>query len=174
MSLNLKKYIDIIEDFPKEGISFKDVSPLLLNPKAMKQTIKDMAKIAKKMKPTVIIGPEARGFVFGVPLAYELGVGFVMARKDGKLPNKTISYKYDTEYSTTSINIHENAINENDRVLIVDDLLATGGTLEAIKNLVEKKKAVVVGVITLVELTKVRNEECLKGVQVESLIKYEF
>lgn len=174
MSFDLKKYIDIIEDFPKEGISFKDVSPILLNPDAMNYCIKEMAKIAKELKPTVIVGPEARGFVFGCPLAYELNLPFVMARKDGKLPNKVINFKYNTEYSTTSINIHANALKEGDRVLLVDDLLATGGTLQAISSLVKSQKADVCGVLTVVELTKVRQKELLKDVEIRSLVKYEY
>ena len=174
MSLDLKKYIDIIEDFPKEGISFKDVSPLLLNPKAMKQTIKDMAKIAKKMKPTVIIGPEARGFIFGTVIAYNLGLGFVMARKDGKLPGKTLQAKYSLEYGYSCINLPWGSIKKGDRVVLVDDLLATGGTLDALVRLCNDVGAEVVGCITLIELTKVRSDKFLKGINVKSLIQYDF
>lgn len=172
--LDLSKYISITEDFPTKGISFKDMSPLLKDNKAFKQAVDEMTKIAKELKPNLIIGPEARGFIFGTPIAYNLDVGFIMARKDGKLPGKTLQEKYSLEYGYSCINLPEGSIKPGDKILLVDDLLATGGTLEAICRLCNKMGAEVVGCITLIELTEVRNPKLLSNIEVRSIIKYPY
>lgn len=172
--LDLEKKIRIVEDFPKKGISFKDVTPIVQDPQYFKYACDRMTKIATEFNPTLIVGPEARGFVFGTVIAYNLNKGFVMARKDGKLPGKVINYKYTLEYGVSSINIPADSIKKGDKIVLVDDLLATGGTLQALVNLIEGQGAKVVGIVTLIELTEVRNTSLLKDVPVKSLIKYPY
>lgn len=172
--MDFKDYIAITEDFPTKGISFKDMSPLLRNPEAFKKASDQLSDYAREMNPTVIIGPEARGFIFGTVIAYNLGLGFVMARKDGKLPGKTLQAKYSLEYGYSCINLPWGSIKKGDRVVLVDDLLATGGTLDALVRLCNDVGAEVVGCITLIELTKVRSDKFLKGINVKSLIQYDF
>lgn len=170
--MNLEDFIPTIENFPKEGISFKDVSPLLADKDAFAFTIDSFSELAKKYQPTIIVGPEARGFVFGTALAYKLGLGFVMARKSGKLPGKTISATYDLEYGEDKIEVPSGLIKEGDRVLIIDDLLATGGTIGAIVRLVEKCNATPVAALTLIELLGLDSSQNLGDLSHESLIKY--
>ncbi len=168
---NYEKCIRVIEDFPKKGISFKDICPLLMDPKAFDESIEDMAKIVRKWDCDILAGPEARGFIFALPLAQKLGKGFVMARKKGKLPGKTLSKTYDIEYGTDTIEVPAFAIKPGTRVVLVDDLLATGGTIEALIELFEEVGAKVVGVITLIELTDLNGKEAISA-PYESLIKY--
>ena len=137
MSLNLENYIASIPGFPKEGILFRDVTPILSNPEAYKETIRLFCDYAKKVGATKIAGPEARGFWFGCPVAAELSLGFVPVRKPGKLPRETVSEKYDLEYGSNEVCMHKDAIEAGDKVLIIDDLLATGGTAEASAKMVE-------------------------------------
>lgn len=159
--MDLNEYIGVFPDFPKKGISFKDISPLIKDPKAFKYAIKQMAKAAKKYKPTLVCGPESRAFIFGSALAQELGVGFVMARKPGKLPGKVISESYALEYGEASLFVQENAFSKDDRVLLIDDLVATGGTLKALKTLVEKLGATPVAVVTPVRLIELEGEKVI-------------
>ena len=152
MSLNLENYIASIPGFPKEGILVRDVTPILSNPEAYKETIRLFCDYAKKVGATKIAGPEARGFWFGCPVAAELSLGFVPVRKPGKLPRETVSEKYDLEYGSNEVCMHKDAIEAGDKVLIIDDLLATGGTAEASAKMVEKLGGEVVGCAFVIEL----------------------
>ncbi|MCR5348718.1 MAG: adenine phosphoribosyltransferase [Bacilli bacterium] len=169
--MKLEDYVRIQENFPREGISFKDVSPLLENPEAFKQTIDQMKKIAEKWSPDLIVGPESRGFLFGAPLAIAMNKGFLMARKAGKLPGERLSVTYDLEYGTATIEIPAFAVSKGTKVLLVDDLLATGGTLQALESLFTRAGAEVVGIITLIELTSLQGKNNLHA-PYESLVKY--
>lgn len=169
--MELKDYIRVQEDFPRKGISFKDVSPLLENAEAFRFTIDEMKRIADEWQPDVIVGPESRGFLFGAPLAIAMKKGFLMARKAGKLPGEALSISYDLEYGSATLEIPAFAIKKGTRVLIVDDLLATGGTLKALETLLQNAGAEIVGFITLIELTDLKGKDILKA-PVESLIKY--
>jgi len=136
--MDLKEKIRVIEGFPREGISFKDVTTLLNDKEAFKFTIDTIAEYLKDKNVDVIVGPEARGFLFGAPIAYALGAAFVPVRKKGKLPSETISVSYELEYGTDILEIHKDAIKPGQKVAIVDDLLATGGTIQSVAKLVEK------------------------------------
>lgn len=170
--MDLKKYITNVEGFPKKGISFKDITTLMADGKAYKYANEKMVEFAKENNADLIVGPEARGFIFGCPVAYALDVGFVPVRKPGKLPRETISVKYELEYGHNMLSIHKNDIKKGSRVLIVDDLLATGGTIKATIDLVERSGAIVVGIAFLIELTDLNGMELLKDYNVLSLIKY--
>ena len=170
--MDLKKYIYDIPDFPTKGILFRDITPLLNNGEAYKYAITEMVKFAKKVGANKIVAPEARGFLFGTPVACELNIPFVPVRKPGKLPRETISVKYDLEYGSNEISIHKDAINKSDLVLVVDDLLATGGTVNAATKLVEQSGGKVVGLIFAIELVDLKGRELLKNYEVESLLKY--
>jgi len=169
---DLKKHIRDIPDFPKEGIIFKDITTLLKDKNAFKKSIDLLAKKFKKEKIEMVIGVEARGFVFGAALAYKLGAGFVPIRKKGKLPYKTKSVTYDLEYGQDALEIHEDALTPSMRVLVVDDLLATGGTIEAALQLLKTQKVVIAGVAFLVELKFLKGKRKLKDIPVYSVIKY--
>jgi adenine phosphoribosyltransferase len=166
-----EKHIRVIEGFPKEGISFKDISPLLRDPTALHEAVDDMAKLVKEFHPDYIIGPEARGFVLGAPVAYAAGCGFIMARKKGKLPGEVISESYSLEYGSATIELPKFAIKPGDRVVLFDDLMATGGTLKALEDIIDKTGAKVVGIVTLIELTDLKGSALLKA-PYKSLIKY--
>lgn len=166
----LEKKIRDIPGFPKDGIIFKDITPLLLDPESYKQAIDIMADHYKGENITSILSAEARGFIFGSTLAYKLGVGFIPARKPGKLPYKTVRQEYELEYGTDALEIHEDAIKFGDRVLIVDDVIATGGTTAAQAKLVEKMGGELVGFCFLVELAFLNPRDMLKGYDVFSLI----
>lgn len=170
--MDFDKYIRVIEDFPKEGISFKDVTTLLKDGKAYKAVIKEIADKLRDLNVDIVVGPEARGFLFGAPVAYELGVGFVPVRKPGKLPGETASYEYSLEYGTDSLEIHKDAIAKGMRVALVDDLLATGGTTLAAAKLVESLGGEVVKIGFLIELEFLNGREKLKGYSVDSIITY--
>ena len=170
--MELKNYIASIPDFPKEGILFRDMTPLLQNNEALTYALDKMAEFAKELNADVIVGPEARGFIFGTPVAYKLNIGFVPVRKPGKLPRKTVEFKYDLEYGTNTSCIHEPAIKKGQKVVIIDDLLATGGTVEAAVKLIEKLGGTVVGLAFLMELDDLNGREKLKGYKVESLLHY--
>ena len=169
--MELKNFIRIQEDFPKKGISFKDVSPLLADAEAFKEAIRQMKEIGEQWKPDVVIGPEARGFVFGAPLAQAMGVGFVMARKTGKLPGDTNKVAYSLEYGSDALEVPSFAIKKGTRVLICDDLLATGGTLSALEKLLRSLGAEVVGIITVIELTDLGGRKNLTA-PFETLVTY--
>ena len=169
--MDLKQYIGVTEGFPKPGISWKDISPLLACPEAFQEAINRMADWAADKKPTLIIGPESRGFVFGAPLAYKMGIPFAMARKKGKLPGKTYAVKYALEYGVDELEVSSTAIKEGDRALLIDDLMATGGTFRAMMEICEAAGVEIVGAITAIELTDLNGRSVL-DVPYESLIKY--
>ena len=168
----LKGCIRDVVDFPKEGIIFKDITTLLQDKDAFKKSIDVLAKKFRKENIEYIVGVEARGFIFGSALAYKLGAGFIPVRKKGKLPYKTKSVTYELEYGTDVLEIHEDAIPAKSRVLIVDDLLATGGTIKAVIDLVKEQKAVIAGVAFLVELKFLKGKDKLKDLPVYSVLKY--
>ena len=170
--MDLKEKIRVIEGFPKEGISFKDITTLVADGEAFKESIDRIAEHLRDKNVDVILGPEDRGFIFGVPVAYALGVGFVPVRKKGKLPCETISADYELEYGTATIEMHKDAITPGQKVIIVDDLIATGGTTEAIIKLVEELGGEVVKVLFLMELEGLKGRDKIAGYDVESVIKY--
>lgn len=170
--LDLKEYIRSIPDFPKTGILFKDITTLLKDKKAFKEVINSLADKFKHKKVDTVVAVEARGFILGGALANKLNAGFVPVRKKGKLPSQTNSVTYELEYGTDTLEMHRDAINPNARVLIVDDLLATGGTVKAVTDLVKQSQARIVGTAFLVELTDLKGKEKLKEHPVFSLIKY--
>ncbi len=169
---DLKGCIRDIPDFPKEGIIFKDITTLLKDPAAFKKSVDLLAKKFRKEDIAYVVGVEARGFIFGSALAYKLGAGFIPVRKKGKLPYRTKQVTYELEYGTDVLEIHEDAIPADSRVLIVDDLLATGGTIQAVSELVRQQKAVIAGVAFLVELKFLKGKDKLKDLPVYSVIKY--
>lgn len=174
MEIDLKNKIRVIEDFPKTGISFKDITTLLQDKEAFKLAIKTLADKVRDKDADLVSGPEARGFIIGAPLAYELGVGFVPARKKGKLPSKTIEAQYELEYGTDILEMHADAIKPGQRVIVADDLLATGGTIFSTVELVEKLGGIVVAVVFLIELTELEGRKNLSKYDVISLIKYKY
>ena len=169
---DLKDHIRDIPDFPKEGIIFKDITTLLKEKHAFKKSIDLLAKQFRRDNIEYIVGVEARGFIFGSALAYKLNAGFIPVRKKGKLPHKTKRITYELEYGTDELEIHEDAIPAGSRVLIVDDLLATGGTIKAVCDLVKQQEAEIVGVAFLVELGLLKGKVKLKEFPVYSVIKY--
>ncbi|MBS5980989.1 MAG: adenine phosphoribosyltransferase [Clostridium butyricum] len=171
--MDLKEKIRVIENFPKEGISFKDITTLIGDCEGLKASIDAIVDYLKDKNIDLIVGPEARGFIFGVPVAYALGVGFVPVRKPGKLPAETISVTYDLEYGSDEIQIHKDAIKPGQRIAIVDDLLATGGTVEAVTKLVEQAGGIVASVDFVTELTDLRGRDKLQGYDVMSLVEYD-
>lgn len=170
--MDLTKQIRNIPDFPKKGILFRDITTLLNNKRAFQQAINQMASFVKDKQIDFIIAVESRGFIFGGALAYKLNCGFVPVRKKGKLPSKTYQYTYSLEYGEDSLEIHEDAFLPNSKVLILDDLLATGGTTVASINLTKKLNADIIGILYLIELTALGGREKLKNYPVYSLIKY--
>ncbi|MFH1492290.1 MAG: adenine phosphoribosyltransferase [Candidatus Omnitrophota bacterium] len=172
MAQPLSRYIRNIPDFPKKGILFRDVTTLIKNKTAFRRSVNEMAKICKGKKIDVVAAVEARGFIFGGALAYKLGVGFVPVRKKGKLPFKTHRVTYDLEYGTDTLEVHTDAIKKGMRVLIVDDLLATGGTVGAVVKMMHKLKAKIVGILFLIELVDLKGKEKLKNYTLKSLIKF--
>lgn len=171
--MDIKSKIRVIEGFPKDGISFKDITTLLLDPVAYDQALQQMMASVADMTFDYIIGPEARGYIFAAPMAIALKKGFIPVRKPGKLPAKTASYQYDLEYGSDAIEIHEDAIQPGVRVLIVDDLLATGGTAHAVAKLVEQLGGVVAGFSFLIELDLLNAREELSDYDVRTVIHYE-
>jgi adenine phosphoribosyltransferase len=170
--LRASSLIRDIPDFPKPGILFKDITPVLSDPAAMKEVTAKFADYARTLNPDLIVGIESRGFLFGMPVAMELGVGFVPVRKLGKLPYKTVSEEYALEYGSNTVEIHADAIEEGQSVLIIDDLLATGGTAAAAARLVERVGGRVLGFGFLVELGFLPGRKALTGHPVRSLITY--
>jgi adenine phosphoribosyltransferase len=168
----IKKYIRDIQDFPKEGILFKDITPLLLDPKATEETLILLLENIKDLKIDKVIGIESRGFFFGTLLAQELEVGFIPVRKPNKLPFTTISASYNLEYGTDSLEIHADAIQQGDKILIHDDVLATGGTMKAVCELVEKLGGEVVQCNFIMDLTFLNGKEKLQKYEVSSVISY--
>jgi adenine phosphoribosyltransferase len=170
--LELAPLIRDVPDFPKKGILFKDITTLLKEPAPFKQAIDEMTELVRGYQPEVVIGMESRGFIFAAPIAYLLDAGFVPVRKLGKLPGQVISTEYDLEYGTNTLELHNDGIERGQRVLIVDDLLATGGTVSATIELVKRLEGEVVAVAFLVELTALNGRDRLDGYDVVSLIKF--
>lgn len=170
--MNLESKIRNIQDFPKPGIGFKDITTLLKDGEAFKAAIDKIVENLKDKEIDYVVGPEARGFLLGAPVAYALGVGFVPIRKPGKLPAEVVSFEYDLEYGTDKIEMHKDSIEEGKKVVIIDDLLATGGTVEAATKLIESLGGEIVSIQFLIELEFLNGKDKLKGYDVESIIKY--
>jgi adenine phosphoribosyltransferase len=170
--MNLKDHIRHVPDFPKKGILFYDISTLLAHKDAWRHAVGELAKAIKPYKPTVLAGIESRGFLVTAPLALELGLGFVMLRKKGKLPGETIRYTYQLEYGTDTIEVQEGAVKPGDTVVILDDLLATGGTMAAAIHLLRLVKAKVAACAFLIELSFLKGREKIDA-PVASLMKYD-
>jgi adenine phosphoribosyltransferase len=170
--VDLKKYIASIPDYPSEGIIFRDISPLMADGDAYREATKQIVNYAKEKRIDMVVGPEARGFIVGCPVAYELGVGFAPVRKKGKLPRETIEVTYGLEYGTDTLTLHKDAIQPGQRVLICDDLLATGGTIKATIDLVEELGGIVVGCAFLIELTDLDGREKIEGYDMITLMEY--
>ena len=172
--MDLSKYDADIQDFPEEGVLFRDVTPLLKDKDAYKEAIDRFVAWANDLgvKTDIVAGPEARGFLFGCPVAYQLNAGFVPVRKPGKLPRETISEKYDLEYGTNEVFMHADSILPGQNVIIVDDLLATGGTVEATVKLVERLGGKVAGIAFFIELEALEGRKRLQGYNVYSMLKY--
>ena len=170
--MDLKNYIATIEDFPKPGIKFRDITPLMANGEVFAEATRRFTEFAKKVGADVIVGPESRGFIFGCPVAYNLEVGFIPVRKPGKLPRETVSYAYDLEYGSNELHIHKDGIKPGQKVLIIDDLLATGGTIEASVALVRELGGEVVGCGFLIELEELEGRKKLEGIEVFAMMQY--
>ncbi len=170
--MNLKERVRSVLNYPKDGIDFKDITPILQDPEAFRECIWQMTDMVKDEQITIVAGTEARGFILGAPVAIELRKGFIPVRKPGKLPSDTISHKYELEYGNDTLEIHRDAIKPGDRVLIVDDLLATGGTALATAKLVEELGGTVVAMIFLIELEFLNARKILEYYDIRSLIKY--
>lgn len=168
----LKKIIRDVPDFPKPGIVFKDISTILKDPLALRSVIDILAAKFRNKRITKVVAVESRGFILGSVLAYKLGAGFILVRKKGKLPYKTHSVSYELEYGSDTLEIHEDAVDQQDRVLIVDDLLATGGTVGAVVKLIEGFNAKIVGSAFLIELSFLQGRERLNGLPISSIIKF--
>lgn len=171
--MDFKKYVADIQDYPMDGILFRDITPLMGNGDAFHAATERIVEFAKEVKAELVVGPESRGFIFGCPVAYQRNIGFVPVRKPGKLPRETASYSYDLEYGKNELHIHRDAIKPGQRVLIVDDLLATGGTVEATIKLIEELGGIVVGCAFLIELKSLNGRKVLKNYPVFTLIDYE-
>ena len=171
--MDLKNYIESIPGFPKGGIIFRDVTPILQNANAMRYCVDEMNAFVNKVQADMIIAPEARGFLFGVPVALENNIGFIPVRKPGKLPRETVDETYDLEYGQDTLCMHADAIKPGQKVVIVDDLLATGGTVEAIIKMVEKMQAEVVGIAFVIELDDLQGRKKFKDIPVCSLTHFE-
>lgn len=170
---NLKKLIREVPDFPKPGINFYDITTLLKDPEGLETTIDALEELCRGLNIDTIIGVESRGFIFATPLAYKLGAGFIPVRKPKKLPADTVSVSYDLEYGQDTLEMHKDAVGEGHRVLIVDDLLATGGTAKAVVDLVESVGGIVAGLLFVVELDFLNGRSKFEGKEVRSLIRYQ-
>ena len=170
--MDLKKYIADVKDFPEQGIIFRDISPLMANGEAYRYSIKEIVKYAQDLNVDKVVGPEARGFMVGCPVAVELGCGFAMARKKGKLPRETVEVSYGLEYGKATLQLHQDAILPGDKVLVCDDLLATGGTTAATIELVEKVGGEVVGLAFLIELLDLKGRDLIQGYDIFTLMEY--
>lgn len=170
---DLKKLIREVPDFPKPGINFYDITTLLKDPTGLEETIDSLTELCRGMDIDTVIGVESRGFIFGAPLAYQLGVGFIPVRKPKKLPSDTVSVSYELEYGTDSLEMHKDAVGEGHNVLIVDDLLATGGTARAVVDLVEGVGGKIAGLLFVVELTFLNGRSKFEGYNVKSLVAYD-
>ncbi len=170
--MDLKDFIADVPDFPIKGILFRDITPLMLNGEAYQYAATQFKNFAIEKKATLIVGPEARGFIFGCPVAAELAIGFAPVRKPGKLPREYVSVKYDLEYGSNELCLHADSIKPGDRVIIIDDLLATGGTVEASIELIKKLGGEVVGLAFLIELSDLNGREKLGSYDILTLVTY--
>lgn len=169
----LEEYVRSIPDFPEEGIIFRDVTSVLQDADGLHLAIDTMQSMIQDLQIDVVAGPESRGFIFGTPIAYNLHKPFVLIRKKGKLPCETVERSYDLEYGTATIEMHKDSIKPGQKVLIVDDLIATGGTTEAMIKLVESLGGVVVGVVVMMELAGLKGRDRIKGYRLDSAIRYD-
>lgn len=170
--MNLTHYIASIENYPKEGITFRDISPLMADGKAYSYAIREICQYAADKEIDMIVGPEARGFIIGCPVAVELGIGFAPVRKPGKLPREVVSADYEKEYGLDTLTMHSDAIKPGQRVLIVDDLLATGGTVKATIEMVEKLGGVVAGCAFIIELDGLNGRQALGDIDYKVLMNF--
>ncbi len=168
----LEDYVRSIPDFPEEGIIFRDITTILQDKDGLKLAIDQMQDTLKGLDFDIVLGPESRGFIFGVPIAYNLNKAFVPVRKKGKLPCDTVEMEYDLEYGTATIEIHKDAIKPGQKVVIIDDLIATGGTIEAITKLVKQLGGEIVKIVFLMELEGLSGRDKLAGYDVKSIISY--
>lgn len=169
----LEEYVRSIPDFPEKGIIFRDITSVLQDAEGLQLAVDTMQEKVRDLEFDVIVGPESRGFIFGMPIAYNLKKPFVLIRKKGKLPCETVSIDYDLEYGKATIEMHRDSIQRGQRVLIVDDLIATGGTTEAMVKLIESLGGEVTGIVVLMELAGLKGRERLEGYRLESAIRYE-
>lgn len=169
----LEEYVRSIPDFPEEGIIFRDVTSVLQDAEGLHLAIDTMQDLVKDLDYDVVVGPESRGFIFGMPIAYNNRKPFVLIRKKGKLPCETVSMEYDLEYGTATIEMHKDSIKPGQKVLIVDDLIATGGTTEAMVKLIELLGGEVVGIVVMIELAGLEGRKRMEGYRLESAICYE-
>ena len=170
--MKYQDYITNVPDFPIKGIQFKDITPLIGNGEAFKAAVDELAAWAKSKDATVVIGPDARGFIIGAPVATALRVGFVPVRKPGKLPREVLVYDYELEYGKNTLCMHKDAIKPGDRVVIMDDLLATGGTVQATVKLVEESGGTIVGLGFMIELNELNGREKIKNYPIKVLMQY--
>lgn len=170
--MDLKKLIRDIPNFPEDGILFRDITTLLKDPEGLTRSVDLLCDKVKDLDFDLVLGPESRGFIFGVPVAYKLKKGFIPVRKPGKLPYDTHKQSYDLEYGKNALEIHSDAIEAGQKVIIIDDLLATGGTLKAMVDLIARLGGEVVMIACLIELVDLKGRELLKDINVETLLKY--
>ncbi len=170
--MDLKNYIADVKDFPKEGILFKDITPLMADGEAFKYACEQITDFCKEVGAELICGPESRGFIFGCPVASNLNIGFIPVRKPNKLPRETVEVSYDLEYGSNTLCMHADAVKKGQKVVIIDDLLATGGTVEAAISLVEKLGGIVVGCAFLIELEDLKGREKIANYNIKTLIKF--
>jgi adenine phosphoribosyltransferase len=171
-TIDLKQKVREVPDWPQPGVSFKDVTPLLADPASLRYTVEELAEWGRQLRPDVVLGAEARGFILGAAVAREIGCGFVPARRPGKLPPETVSATYQLEYGENALELHPDLIGRGARILIHDDVLATGGTVEAIAGLVEQLGGEVCGACFIIELTFLHGRDKLAGYDLFSLLSY--
>lgn len=172
MALDLYKYVASIPDYPEKGIVFRDILPLMADGEAFKQATDEITAFARERQVDMVVGPEARGFIVGCPVAYKLGVGFAPARKKGKLPRATVSASYQLEYGEATLQMENDSVKPGQRVLVVDDLLATGGTIGATIDMVEQMGGKVVGAACLIELKELEGRKHLRGIDTKTLMEF--
>lgn len=172
MALDLYKYVASIPDYPEKGIIFRDILPLMADGEAFKQATDEITAFARERQVDMVVGPEARGFIVGCPVAYELGVGFAPARKKGKLPRATVNASYQLEYGEATLQMENDSVKPGQRVLVVDDLLATGGTIGATVDMVEQMGGKVVGAAFLIELKELEGRKHLRGIDTKTLMEF--
>ncbi len=172
MKYDYKNYIAAVKDFPVDGIVFRDITPLMANGQVFKAACDELTDFAREVKAEVIAGPESRGFIFGCPIASNLEIGFVPIRKPNKLPRETIEFAYELEYGKNCLCIHKDAISKGQRVVLVDDLLATGGTINAAIQMIEKLGGIVVGLCFLIELSDLNGRDVLEKYSIKTLMQF--